>query len=98
MSDTNQSDVIDFSNYNSLDDTQKYNFTILYMAYAVHEKYDMFMELNDGKVKESLNNPNNPICKLVKSNFGYLDDKWVHSMTLSMMLMTFMNVVFNPTQ
>jgi high-affinity nickel permease len=73
--------------YNTKYNIHQMNFIILYMAWTIHEKYNEFMTNDNDNVK-LLENMNNPICKMVKRNFNFLDDQWVTSMALAMSIYT----------
>lgn len=79
-------------NSKELNELHNFNFLILYIAYYIHENYDNFIKMNDGKVLDMLENPNNNLCKMMRLNFPFLDDQWVYSMSASMLVLMFINI------
>ena len=52
----------------------------------IYNNYDKFIELNNGMVKDVLNNNNNKLSKYIEEIYGNYDEKWNKSMYLTLLI------------
>ena len=72
--------------FKSTDELMGFNLLMLYMTWYIHENPEKFKIVNGGKVWEVVGDMNSSTCKLIRSNFDYLDDEWVSSMSLAILI------------